>query len=152
MTPAEQFAAWRAEIAGELAVAQEQIAAVRIKLSTAEAAHAEVRAAWTALNEFAAGAVRGGEGIAGPLHSRLSLARETLTAAEGERGAGRASVEALTQRLARLQESLDQIDRACGTAKVSTLRPPPEPSRRRTAPPVEFDNIQLPAATRGASQ
>ena len=110
------------------------------------------KAQWIALESFVDTALRGynpaeaaprTESLSGPIYSRYIREREPLKVAESVKGAALAAVEGLKFRVAELKDALAQIDRALTAAKVSTLRPATEPSRRKAAT-VEFDNISMP--------
>src|SRR5258708_618006 len=142
MTPVQQFEAWRAELVIELEETSQNLAAERARLAVAEAAYGEAKDAREALQRFAKDALKqlSDNAIAAPLHFRLATVPETLKAAQGERGAARASVKAFDEQLARLRNAIAQIDIALTADKVTALRPNAAPARRQPQP-IEFDNI-----------
>ena len=144
MSPAERFTTWRAEIAIEIEATQGELATERNKLAAAEEIHAAAKEDFLTLDAFADGALRNpSEGIASALALRLRQSRESLDKATAARGAARAAVSNLEKRVSELVEAISQIDHALTTAKVSTLRPAPDSSRRKPRV-VDFDNIQMP--------
>jgi hypothetical protein len=142
MNAAQQFEAWRAEVVTERDETKGTLTAAHSALSHAQASHAQARAEWHDLNNFAAGALHGAsDGMAAPLRSRVLNMREALDLAERTRGAALATVESLEQRVADLQLAVDQIDRAISNSKVTPFPRVTEPSSRRKHAVVEFDNI-----------
>jgi hypothetical protein len=149
MTPAETFTGWRGELAAELEVASGNLATARTTAAAADASHGATRTAWHEFNAFAAGALRGpSDLLSGPLHSRVTSMREQLDAAERARGAARAAVASLEQRVADLTLALDQIDLAITASKVKAFPRSLELSTRRKPVPIEFDDIQMPQVAR----
>jgi hypothetical protein len=144
MTPAEQFEAWRSELAIELETAIDECSTAQATLEAAQVAHGEARTAWHDLDKFAAAGMRSPtDGVPGPLHSRLLNARAALMEAESARGTALGAVKGLEQRVKSLQDSIEFADRSLTAAKVAQLPRGTQSSRRRAAP-VQFDNIVLP--------
>jgi hypothetical protein len=142
MNPAQQFEAWRAELTAELHGTSAELATARGGLDAAEASHAQAHTEWRDLNDFAGGALRSAsDGMAAPLRSRVLNLREALDVAERARGAARAAVQSLEQRMADLQLAVDQIDRAITSSKVTLFPRTPEPPSRRKPSVIEYDNI-----------
>jgi hypothetical protein len=133
----------RQEVIAEISELSEQLSLATARAEAAESNHADEKSRYDELTAGAASGLRSDEPMASGTHAWLrGEAREPLREAEGERGATRAMVESLKQRIASKRGDVDQLDRSLEAAKVVDIRPPNAVTPRRKPAPVDYDNIQ----------
>jgi hypothetical protein len=135
VSPAEQLAAWRTEIAAELAQLESELPPAREQLADAERQVVRLKADQTALE---AAVARGEgpftEGIDGAIWGRLRDARLVMEQQIlGIRGALPARLKTLQERIAGRRLGLAQLDRAL---QPEPSRHVPEVVRRPVPPPA----------------
>jgi hypothetical protein len=144
VSPAERLSAYRNERAAARAALEQELAAAMARAEAAEANHAAEKSAWTALEAEATRDFGEYERMEAAqwawLHGEM---REPLRRAECERGAARALVKSLQERLAEIRREIGQADRNLTAGKVVTLPSRPAPGQK-TAPLVEFDDVIMP--------
>lgn len=147
MTARETAIALRAEFVDELEALERDLAAAQAESARAEAAYEADLTAWRELQKFVQRGVVvrvAEDGMAGPLWARLQRERdERLRESSGRRGAARALIRSITERIAERRLSIAQLDDALAADTVVAL-PAQESPRRKPQLPVEFDNIVMP--------